>query len=72
MRVGGISNMLEDSPLENDAVLPALTHQPWQIDSRVDADGCEERAVVNARIQLIRRNFTELQPPVNIVNSCLL
>lgn len=53
MRVCGIGDVLEDSPLENDAVLPALAHQPWQIDSRVDAHRCKGLPVVDARRQLI-------------------
>lgn len=60
MRGGGIIDMAEDGALENDAVLPALAYEPWEINGGVDTHRCEGVTVVNPRCQLALGQLLEL------------
>lgn len=60
VRIRCLGDVLEDGPLEDDAVLPALADQPGQVHGRVDADGGEAVCVVDAGGQFVFGEFTEL------------
>jgi hypothetical protein len=53
--------MLDDGSLENNAVLPALAHQPWQVDSWVYTQRSEMVGAVNPRRKLVLGHLSELE-----------
>jgi hypothetical protein len=63
VRIGSLGDVLERASFENHARLPALAHQPWQVNGGVDADGGECDAMVESA-ELVVAEFAVLEKSV--------